>query len=62
MDAETILSTDRLAASGCFAGYRVIAVAPGEEAAANAIRFNDAVLFPPASRAPATGFGMRGSM
>jgi dimethylargininase len=46
MDAETILSTDRLAASGCFAGYRVIAVAEGEEAAANAIRFNDLVLFP----------------
>jgi dimethylargininase len=46
MDAETVLSTDRLAASGCFAGYRVIPVEPGEEAAANAIRFNDAVLFP----------------
>jgi dimethylargininase len=46
MDAETILATDRLAASGCFAGYRVIPVAAGEEAAANAIRFNDAVLFP----------------
>lgn len=46
MDAETILATDRLAASGCFAGYRVIPVAPGEEAAANAIRFNEAVLFP----------------
>jgi dimethylargininase len=46
MDAETVLATGRLAASGCFAGYRVIPVAPGEEAAANAIRFNDAVLFP----------------
>lgn len=46
MDADTVLSTDRLAASGCFAGYRVIAVAEGEEASANAIRFNDAVLFP----------------
>ncbi|MEZ5796403.1 MAG: arginine deiminase family protein [Paracoccaceae bacterium] len=46
MDGETILATDRLAASGCFAGYRVIAVAQGEEAAANAIRFNDTVLFP----------------
>ncbi|MFZ1467547.1 MAG: arginine deiminase family protein [Paracoccaceae bacterium] len=46
MDAETVLATDRLAASGCFDGYRVIAVAAGEEAAANAIRFNDAVLFP----------------
>ena len=46
MDAETVLSTDRLAASGCFAGYKVIAVAEGEEASANAIRYNDAVLFP----------------
>ena len=45
MDGETILATDRLAASGCFEGYRVIAVADGEEAAANAIRFNDTVLF-----------------
>ncbi len=46
MDGETVLATDRLAATGCFAAYRVIAVAAGEEAAANAIRFNDAVLFP----------------
>ena len=46
LDAETILSTDRLAASGCFAGYRVIPVAEGEEAAANTIRFNDLVLMP----------------
>lgn len=46
MDGETVLATDRLAASGCFADYRVIAVAEGEEAAANAIRFNDTVLFP----------------
>jgi dimethylargininase len=46
MDAETILATPRLAASGCFDGYRVIRTAPGEDAAANAIRFNDLVLFP----------------
>ncbi|VDC28018.1 dimethylarginine dimethylaminohydrolase family protein [Pseudogemmobacter humi] len=46
MDEETVLATDRLAASGCFAGYRVIPVAAGEEAAANAIRFNGKVLFP----------------
>lgn len=46
LDAETILSTDRLAASGCFDGYRVIPVAEGEEAAANTIRFNDLVLMP----------------
>lgn len=46
LDAETILSTERLDASGCFKGYRVIHTAPGEEACANAIRFKDLVLFP----------------
>lgn len=46
MDAETILSTRRLDASGCFEGYRVLHTAEGEEAAANAIRFNNLVLFP----------------
>ena len=46
LDAETILSTERLAASGCFAGYKVIHTMPGEEAAANSIRFNDVVLVP----------------
>lgn len=44
--AGTILSTTRLSASGCFAGYRVIDVPEGEEAAANTIRFNDLVLMP----------------
>lgn len=44
LDADTVLSTERLAASGCFDGYRVIHTAAGEEAAANAIRFNDTVL------------------
>ncbi|NOD84239.1 dimethylarginine dimethylaminohydrolase family protein [Ruegeria sp. HKCCD6119] len=44
MDAETILATRRLDASGCFEGYRVLHVADGEEAAANAIRFNNLVL------------------
>ncbi|AFO93512.1 dimethylarginine dimethylaminohydrolase (plasmid) [Phaeobacter inhibens] len=44
MDAETILSTKRLDASGCFEGYRVLHVAEGEEAAANAIRYNNLVL------------------
>jgi dimethylargininase len=46
LDGETILSTARLAESGCFAGYRVILVAEGEEACANTIRFNDAVIMP----------------
>ncbi|MEO8241230.1 MAG: dimethylarginine dimethylaminohydrolase [bacterium] len=46
LDAETILSTERLSASGCFAGYKVIHTAEGEEACANSIRFNDLVLMP----------------
>lgn len=46
LDGETILSTQRLDASGCFKGYRVIHTADGEEASANAIRFNDLVLMP----------------
>ncbi|MEY4696108.1 MAG: hypothetical protein RIT14_536 [Pseudomonadota bacterium] len=46
LDAETILATPRLADSGCFQGYRLILTAPGEEAAANVIRVNDAVLMP----------------
>ncbi|MEP0943028.1 MAG: arginine deiminase family protein [Rhizobiaceae bacterium] len=46
LDKETILATNRLAATGCFDGYRVIETAEGEEACANAIRFNGLVLFP----------------
>ena len=46
LDEETILSTDRLAASGCFEGYRVIETADGEEACANSIRFNNLVIMP----------------
>lgn len=43
LDAETILSTPKLAATGCFDGYRIIETADLEGAAANAIRFNDPV-------------------
>ena len=46
LDGETILSTKRLDASGCFDGYRVLHVAEVEEAAANSIRFNQFVLAP----------------
>ena len=46
LDAETILCTERLAASGCFEGYKVIHTAIGEEACANTIRFNDLVIMP----------------
>ncbi|MCX7300214.1 MAG: arginine deiminase family protein [Rhodobacterales bacterium] len=40
----TILSTSRLAASGCFTGYDVVVVPEGEEAAANLIRVNALIL------------------
>ncbi|MCK8463791.1 arginine deiminase family protein [Aliiroseovarius sp. S1339] len=46
LDGDTILSTKRLDASGCFKGYNVLHVADGEEAAANSIRFNQLVLCP----------------
>jgi dimethylargininase len=46
LDGQTILSTKRLSESGCFDGYAVIDVEPGEEPAANSIRFNDVVFMP----------------
>jgi dimethylargininase len=46
LDANTILSTPRLAASGCFDGYRVLHTRKGEEACANSIRFNQFVVMP----------------
>ena len=64
LDPETVLATKRLDASGCFKGYRVIHTADGEDAAANAIRFNDLVLmaagFPrTAERLAAAGYQVR---
>lgn len=64
LDGGTILSTERLAASGCFVDYRVILTAPGEEAAANSIRFNDLVVMPAGfpdtrDRITAAGFAVR---
>ena len=44
--ADTILATNRLAGTGCFADYTVLRVPDGEEPAANAIRVNDTVLLP----------------
>lgn len=44
LDAQTVLATPALAASGTFAGLRVIETAPGEEASANAIRVNGVVM------------------
>ena len=46
LDEDTVLSTRRLDATGCFAGYRVVYTADGEEACANTIRFNDLVIMP----------------
>ena len=46
LDAETILCTKRLEATGCFSKYNVINTCDGEETAANAIRYNDFVIFP----------------
>ena len=43
---DEILSTKRLQNSGCFDGYKVVNVADGEEASANAIRVNDYVIMP----------------
>jgi dimethylargininase len=59
---DTILSTKRLSASGCFAGYKVIEIPDGEEAAANTIRFNDLVLMPagfPQTRDAVTAAGFK---
>ncbi len=44
LDQETVLSTARLARSGVFDGFDVVLTPEGEEAAANALRVNDAVM------------------
>jgi dimethylargininase len=44
LDEETVLATRALAATGIFAGYRVIEVPEGEEGGANVLRVNDRVL------------------
>jgi dimethylargininase len=44
LDEETVLSTRALAATGIFAGLRVIEVPDGEEGGANVLRVNDRVL------------------
>lgn len=44
LDEVTILSTARLAASGVFAGYRVITTPEREEGAANAVRLKDRIV------------------
>jgi len=46
IDDRLILSTARLAASGCFSGYDTMLVPEGEEPAANMIRYNDVIIMP----------------
>lgn len=60
LDEETILSTPQLAASGVFEGFRVMHTAPGEERAANAIRFGDCVLISEAFPVTAARLESRG--
>ncbi|MEK7265499.1 MAG: arginine deiminase family protein [Pseudomonadota bacterium] len=43
IDEETVLTTPRLARSGVFKGFREMLTAAGEDAAANALRVNDAL-------------------
>jgi dimethylargininase len=44
LDEETVFATQPMAKSGVFAGFKVIPVPAGEEAAANSLRVNDTVL------------------
>jgi dimethylargininase len=44
IDEETILATRELAASGIYAGYRVLEIPADEEAGANVLRVNDTIL------------------
>ena len=46
IDDQCILSTQRLASSGCFHGYQTLIVPAGEEAAANMIRYNNHIIMP----------------
>lgn len=44
VDEETVLAMPELAATGVFAGYRVLAMPEGEESGASVLRLNDVVL------------------
>ena len=44
IDEETVLASPALAATGVFAGLRVLQVPPGEEAGANVLRVNDVLI------------------
>jgi len=44
VDEDTVIATHAMAASGVFAGFRVIETPPGEEGAANLVRVNRTIL------------------
>ena len=44
IDEDTVLASPALAATGVFAGLRVLEVPPGEEAGANVLRVNDVLI------------------
>ena len=46
IDDHCILSTERLASSGCFDGYQTLIVPAGESPAANMIRYNNHIIMP----------------
>ena len=46
IDDNCILSTERLASSGCFEGMKTLLVPTGEDAAANMIRYNNHIIMP----------------
>lgn len=46
IDDHCILATERLTFSGCFDNYQTLLVPPGEEPAANVIRFNNHIIMP----------------
>ena len=46
IDDHCLLSTERLASSGCFDDYQTLLVPEGEDPAANMIRYNDHIIMP----------------
>jgi dimethylargininase len=44
LDEGTVLATEQMAASGNFAGFRIVVVPTGEEGAANFLRVNNVIL------------------
>ncbi len=64
LDDGVVLSTQRLASSGCFSDYDIILTCENEEAAANVVRFNELVIMPAGfsstrERIEAAGYNIR---